>query len=569
MNKLISRIRNSKGFALGLVLIVAIAAALLLFAIVTRSMLNTRQAKHVLTMTREEAAADGDIHYALAMLQKRIKTYLPDRITNGFGGNYIKDTDLVTYNTTNPGLFWTQWMNDIDAVGGTPEYPNFSIVDSSVAAYNFTVGATTITVHLHYANDKTSGSGSSNYNDFILRYYYEVIVENAEKHMMAKSYFFDDASVDNCIQIHLWRSLSSYNLFTEWCTDPLGNPVYDGKSYSGQVYSRHRFYSDVSAKYAKTVHISNDALTDGGFAVGAGYYWHKTLGGAPGYKLVTSGGIDKLDTDHAALALPVNLTEANQRSISYYGKIGGALPATLTINEVYGATETIRLINGAVEISSTCIYVKGDAYIKIETLGDKTTTHYIIQSPPGTLKYTLIQNVRMAKDAHQVIFVDGSLRVEGDLALGSKTTIAAKDDIIICGPITYLSLGSTPPWPSTVLGLISWQGNILFAKNIPGAGLTYTLNVHAVLMAPTGGIGTEDYLNINAQNYWGIVEHQGCIIRYYCLPTLSSDYLHGWAFKSYFDEYLETQKAPPFFPANGNYKLYTDKLNLVDIYSTK
>src|SRR5262249_28085658 len=116
------------------------------------------------------------------------------------------------------------------------------------------------------------------------------------------------------------------------------------------------------------------------------------------------------------------------------------------------------------------------------------------------------------------------------------------------------------------LGLVSWDGNVLVTKDAP---VSTAINLHAVVMTPSGGFGAEGYNPFSA-NYTtnvGTIIHKGSLIRMYAIPTNDGATL-GWDLKSFYDPDLADKKAPPYFPGNGKYELRNESNSrVVDRYT--
>jgi hypothetical protein len=171
-----------------------------------------------------------------------------------------------------------------------------------------------------------------------------------------------------------------------------------------------------------------------------------------------------------------------------------------------------------------------------------------------------------------IIYVDGRLLIDGSIAETTKLSINSSADAIITNDLKYQS-GTVGP--NTVLGLVSWTGNILVSKDIaPPVGQSVkNLTLHGVMMAVNGAFGAQGYDDFATNypgGYKGTITHIGAFIRLWNLPTLSSDGTRGWGIQTAYDPYLAQSKAPPFFPGNGAYKMINQNLaDVAEIYLIK
>lgn len=554
--------------------IVLMMSALLFAAIGILLFGRMAQDKNKINKTLNLRASSVDFagpQNGLVYLAKRL-SYLPDRISIGLplqngGAKMISDSDIGNYINLSPASFWVDWMNGIKEGGEpVPTQPDFVLIDPNTVAFTVETSSFVINIKLISAFNlaPVENASSSGYNNVTLRYGYEISsqqktsIAGSTQTTLGKSLtissIFKTDSLDKLIQVHLVRELSRFNLFAISDTMPDGTILYDRTSYSGQIYLGQTFYVGGTPTFGDAVLIAKTASPS---------FLHQTLGSNFSFKKLNGAInapklVDPID-------MPTTSTQNNLKSITHKMDLGQN-PDALTSFGVYVGTSDA----GGDTVMST-IYVNGtdglDTIVKISQLNATVNQYQVIH---GATNLIIGQDVNVSQTF--VIFVEGKMYIEGTVAEGTKVTISATQDVIITNDLTYASgiVG-----PNTVIGLVSWTGNILVSNNIlppVGQGIK-NLVIHGVLMAVNGAIGAQgfdDFITNYPSGYVGTINHSGAIIRKWNLPTLSIDGTRGWGLQTVYDPHLTQSKAPPYFPANGYYKLIDQNLNaVVEVYTIK
>lgn len=557
------------GFILPLVVFSAAVLFIVVATIAYQTAAQSRQTVASLRASETESYGNEGIQHGLVFLNKRL-SYLPDRILNGMpdgagGVRYLSNTDVQNYVTT-PALFWVDMMNGIEENGEpVPTQPDFLLEDANNAAFALETASHTIIVRLvsafHIA--PIEAENTSGYNNVTLRYGYKII--STEKMSVAGSNEIGRTvtvessirpeHIDYLIQIHLVRELSRYNLFAENNTTSDGLVMYDRTTYGGRVYSRGTLYVTGAPRFNGDVEISNQASPA---------FYHKDTG--TDFIFRKSDGSLNPPRIIEPLSLPSTSDMGFLRDMCHKMSLGQN-PDALTNPGIYVGTSSV----GGVERVTT-VYVNGNdavpTQIRISLPVSGTNQFQIDRVGTGE---SLIVTHYVGEQRSFLIFVDGDLWIDGVMSEGTQLTVSARDDIKVTNNLVYES-GSVSA--QTVAGLVSWQGNILVAKDIPpDPGSTIkNLRIHGVLMAVNGAFGAEGFEDFpgNYMGYAGTINHIGAFIRKWNLPTLSADGTRGWGIVTAYDPYLAEAKAPPYFPANSRYKLVDERdSQVVDVYHKK
>lgn len=555
------RAKNKKGFVLPLVLFLSV---IMFIGVVFLSLHSRVTATNTINLNKQLASdsnTDAALQQGLAILTRRI-SYLPDRITNGIpdvsapgGKRLISNDNVSNYVNTSPCSFWVEWMNDIN--GET----NFALENPSTASFEVDTSSYHLKISLLSAVNPANAQAenTSGYNNVTLRYGYQITaIEKLSGRGKSQSIISSMRAEHQgeLIQVHLVRELSRYNLFAINNKTKSGTILYDRTSYTGRVYSKNTFYVSGTGtnepRYGDVVEISNVASPS---------YLHKD-GIAFTFKHPD-------DTPNPPVIVPpVDLPssiEMDSQKDLCHRMSSGQNPDALTTPGVYVGTSSI---NGVVK--NTSIYVNGGAdntsvLISIPSLG---VNRFTINSVAGGSR-VIDQDVTASPGF--VVFVDGKMSIEGKIAEGTKLTVNGRDNILITSDLNYESGVMSA---NTVLGLVSWTGDVLVARNIPPlpGHAVKELSLHGVIMTIDGAFGVEggDDFNANYSGYAGTIYHKGAFVRKWGLPTMSPDGSKGWGLVSEYDPYLKEAKAPPFFPGNGAYKLVDqNQSKVIDVYFRK
>jgi hypothetical protein len=564
--------RASQGFMLPLVLMISgllfAAIGAILFSITVQSRTHVHQQARL----QSEMNSDAGPQQGLLILSKRL-SYLPQRIESGVTTNdgevkLISETDMVNYAQNSPASFWIDWLNNIQENGAAvATQPDFVLVDSNTAAMALTTGNNRLTIKLIAAFNlgaPLQDPNSAGYNNTTLRYGYEITsqditplagstVTTAGKIVTIASVLKTDY-IDKLIQVHLVRELSRFNLFAINDTMADGTVLYDRTSYSGQVYLENTLYISGSPTYGDTVQISKRASP---------VFYHETLGTT--FAFVKPSGVANPYKVVDPISMPNTSSQDSMKLLTHRMNVGQN-PDALTVPNIYVGTSSVA---GTTVESSVYVNATDGVDVRVKISQPNSTTN-LYQITHGAQTRSVTQDINLLPAF--LLFADGRLLIEGTMAEGSKLTLNGANDVIITNDLKYAS-GAVGA--DTILGLVSWNGNILVSKSIappPGQSIK-NLTIHGVLMAVNGAFGAEGYENFATNypgGYVGTIYHTGAFIRKWNLPTLSNDGARGWGLQTTYDTYLAQSKAPPYFPGNGGYKLIDQNLcAVVEVYAIK
>lgn len=488
-------------------------------------------------LTGADYNAEAGANAALANLKWRIEQ-VQTRIENGLllpdgTTSYISSDNLNEYiDQHRHAKFITDWLN------GFPGEQDFTIVSPTApyASYNLNYvynSTNSCNVEVRIADfGKCYWEAGFGNNNAWLCYNYEIT--STGKYSSKSDARLNSSKIlhlagNKSIQFHLKRSLSKYNYFASsglfngnpvWIFAELSSPArFDGPVHTnGHLYIKGRpgftaavtagddifYYNNPPASPSGTVR-AKDAL---------GVYYD-----AP----VFSNGFSKV----TPVALPGTLAKEQQKSVA----TGGLDPA-FWANDVYQSTTT------------PAVYVKGNTSISVSSNSFNPNQVIYTFSPtvPGDFPIRTV-NVDITTQQQFLIYVDGEISgLSGILQKNAQVTIAADGNLILTNHLIYAGNETT-----TVIGLISWTGDVLVSKDHSG-----DINVNASIMAPQGGFGVEDLSGIG--DFRGNIYLYGGMIVDHPLPTLSLGGV-GYSFNSKYDQNLMDQKAPPYFPGNGRYAL--------------
>ncbi|MFH1260040.1 MAG: hypothetical protein ABII74_09610 [Elusimicrobiota bacterium] len=512
-------------------------------------------------ISKAEYNAEAGVNEALSNLKWRIKQ-LETRVSDGVllidgTTDYISPDQLSEYIDQDcPAKFFTDYLNNFS---GEPDFT----VSSPSAPYASYMLSNNTNLNDNWTTEirlnKTTEDGGCRWvsgfgnNDAWLVFKYEIITRGKslaggnEQDRLSSSKTVR-VTGKRLIKIHLKRTLSKYQYFTSsgsyngspvWLYAALATPP----RFNGPVYTNDYLYVKGNPGFsdkvssAKNIYYYNNppsspsATTRAAISPGVYYDNPSFTGSAPAF------------TANAPVeSLPSTLDKTQQILIA----TGGQTAYSAWDNGVYQSTTT------------PAVYIKGNADVTIQPitiLNPGDGVRYIFS--PGAGETFPAQTVDISVDDNQqfLVYVDGQISaISGILQENAQVTIAAENSIIFAGNLEYAG-----ELASTVLGLISWTGDVLVSKDYSG-----DITVYASIMAPQGGVGVEDLAG--ATSYKGNFSINGGMIVDHPLPTLTSTY-YGYSFSSIYDTALQNQKAPPYFPGNGKYELKDDTELVKDAYS--
>jgi len=555
-------VSQTGGALLPAFLILSVVAVIFVLGFSRFSLEKSRQTNTLIHSDKGKAFADAGVQLALARLDWRL-AQLPARLEDAPGMGALTDVEVDRYADPNDKGASLQLL--IRRLNGFDPalHPDFVDNNDGTASFIIDQPPHQVRVTLRDASDVGDAMTTGGINDVTLYYGYRIesLDTKSGRSTAVQSYAETPADLDETIQVHLSRSLSRYNLFAvnNVTPGPGGKPIYDRNSYRGPVYSEQEFFIAGDPRYDDKVMISRKARTSYTHVPDP---WH-------------DDDFRKADDSPANLALdvpdipmPSSVQEDEQKRVAWSGSPTGPMPNPAGPG-VTPAQKKVMYKNGQELTDEVAAYVKGDAEIVIENTQQTNKFHITVDG----VKSVIEQDVAARRAPYFFIYVDGKTRVRGELSQGNRVTVAAKDDVVINGDILY---ADTFPNEDTVMGLISWNGHVLIAKDFDPDSQN---KVYAVIMAPKGGFGAEGHEN-NFADYprdsygnglKGTIYHTGSIIRGYSIPTFAFDAAAqtswGWNLETQYDGDLANKKTPPYFPASGPYQLMELKNALVkDFY---
>ncbi len=512
--------------------------------------LNRTQLFHNLKLEKVANAdynAESAANAALASLKWRIDQ-LNNRLPNGIvladgTTQYISVEQLSNYIDQKHYVeFFTDWLNDFDG------HPDFKVASSTdpYSAYSLSevinsTNSWTAEVRLIPVPNTSQDKGcrwETGYadNSAYLVFNYEIL--STGKLSSYDSNLTSEKGLRLAgrepVEVHLKRTLSKYNYFASTGSYN-GNPVWfrsaaaDPCMFNGPVHTNDFLYLRRNPGFADSVSSAKGP-----------YYFNNGLinpvsGTAQKIDPITGKFYDIPVFNKGLTIVPaVSLTNTLGKDQQKYIAAGG-IDLSSDVNGVYKSTTT------------PAVYVKGGCSIEIEkSKSDPGKVIYVISpTNKGDFSEKTIEQV-IASQPQFLIYVDGVISgLAGELEKGARITIAAELNIILSGDLLYDNDDDTKA--KTVIGLISWENDILISKDVED-----NITVNASIMATKGGFGVEDLESITG--FRGEINLNGGLIIDHPMPTLR-DGKDGFGFKTTYDTYLKDIKAPPYFPGNGRYEL--------------
>jgi hypothetical protein len=193
----------------------------------------------------------------------------------------------------------------------------------------------------------------------------------------------------------------------------------------------------------------------------------------------------------------------------------------------------------------------GTNQTSVETVGTGTVTYNGVPDGASNSGIVIYSND---------IITSFSGTVEGN----SKVTVSSEKDIVITNNVKYQNytpdnlatpanelsaINSTTGLPYTnVLGIISWGGNVRISNNAPS-----NINVHGIVMAPTGVFTVDNYDTIGDRGIANILG--GVITNYYGAFGTFGGWrgATGYGRNFVYDSRMLEGRTPPYFPYISNF----------------
>ncbi len=235
------------------------------------------------------------------------------------------------------------------------------------------------------------------------------------------------------------------------------------------------------------------------------------------------------------------------------------------------------------------VYVKGDASITMSVDGsdravytivqgaqtrtitiDRTNNQTLYNTGSSTTTYTGVPDG--VSNVGTIIYVNGNITsFSGTVQKDTQVTVAASDDVVIQNNVRYANYtaGSGTPGaagyiaPSAsgttnLLGILSWNGDVRVGSSAPN-----NVDIHATIMAKSGVLQVDNYGSGSPR---GTATVLGGVIsdNYGAFGTFggsSGSLLSGYGRNFVYDDRMETQYTPPYFPTMNTFIAFTNDIN--------
>jgi len=285
----------------------------------------------------------------------------------------------------------------------------------------------------------------------------------------------------------------------------------------------------------------------------------------------------------------------------------------INLESSYGQSAMLNEAKGGTSISDNGIYVPnsggsltGGIYVKgASTEGDNTVQMGVDVN--GDAQYTITQGattkiITVFKNQHRttvqtegggtdtyngipdgishlgtLIYVDGRIdSLKGTVQKDTEITVASQNDIIITDNVMYQEYNAGPPGPhptpnaddkTNLLGIVTWGGNVRIGTTAPNAAPN-DINIHGTILARNAnGIFTVDnYDSISPRGTVTLLG--GAITDFYGSFgqfNASGELLYGYGRNFVYDSRMGAGKSPPYFPSMRTFIAFTnditDKMN--------
>lgn len=369
---------------------------------------------------------------------------------------------------------------------------------------------------------------------------------------------------------------SRYALFTTKHTSPSGSLVWftDDTKFYGPVHTNGQFcfafnpgayFSDVVTQADQYARFYNNGWTkerdddhygttdvptfDAGFTRGI---TADSLGDSVSKEYVKNEALSTMsEPSSAGVYLPANTSSATETiagtligGIYVKGDAEIGLSVDSTDNAVYTIERRVSWY------TTTTTTVTVDRPGNITTVNDGSATSVYLGVPDG------------ASGDGTIIYVSGDIdSLSGTVQQDTDITITSEDDMFITGNILYEAYdldengNPTAEGYDNVLGLISWEGDVIIGTTAPN-----DLSIYAVIMAPNGVFTVYNYDRGTTR---GDVTLLGGVItdKYGAFGTFSSYGAQtGYGRNFVYDSRMKNM-APPYFPETSNLTISAPELD--------
>ena len=566
---------NEKGLALPLVFLIAVVfvpVAIGLVVFLKQETIVTRRGK---ISVQSEQLVEGAAARGLMGLKKRVKTDLAVNLSK-----IHYDNNQIAAYTTNPMDFIHDCLFDIgsatDVHFSTAPGVNTATLtfseDMETGSYSTTIIVSTTQAPTWDITGGGTGAPIAN-----LFFKYQVLAQSTSNDGNKISNMLIDSDSPNAVRSNgefeieiRKRNFAQYQYFANefednaWYTGGTAGigPIHynDEIQFWGHPASGNstRFTDEITSTSntacfwpsgGSAYHIDADFYDNGDEIVGAGDV-------RPTFDAGFVRGIDRID-------MPTDVEGVPQMVDQQRAALG--LNTTAVVPEcsdgVYVANDGAHTTGG--------IYIQGDVdnmTMSIEGGGDRAV--YTINHNNGTT-YTIDVDMQngytrfndgmggnedYTGTTNGVVFINsgGIDALSGTVQQDSQVTIAATETISITNNLQYADDPLTNPEAQNVLGVISWENDVLIAETAPS-----DIMIQAAVMAPQGTFQLENLLESDLRGdfyFLGskIVNKSGCFSSF---NSSTGEYVNGYTGGgSCYDQRFLKGVLPPKFPLTDVYR---------------
>lgn len=555
------KIKNEKGVALAISLLVVVVILILGSAFIIRSTSEKAMSDRERMLTQAFYVGDGGSHAGLSQLDTIINTDM-----------------LTTVNATNPQVLGNDaqsYVNAANSLGFLIKYAK----NGGTALFTLDMSGTKVT---NTGTETSLGSGSYQYNIIVTAkgnpitvstdkwdfpYYYNIQTTGTVNGVVRK------VSLNGDFTVRVQRdNFAKYALFTDHQTMPSGTTVWftNKTNFAGPLFTNDQFNfafnpsgtftGDVSQQNTKArfynqgnpvqIDANNNTpydvpIFDVGFTRGAAL-------------IVLSSSVQQQDLQNEAKG-----TDTSTGNGIYVPNNGSSLTGGIYVK---GDTT----VNLGVDGSDNAVYtVTQGTTTKTITVNIPSNQTTVVTSGGGTVTYSGLPNG--VDGLGTIIYVNGAINsLAGTVQRNTAMTVSSQSDIVITNHLKYENYtpgvgtpgtaGYIPPTAdgtTNLLGIVSWGGNVRISESAPG-----NIEIHGPVMARNGIFTADNYASRSPAGTATILG--GVITQFYgafgTFNGSTGQLVSGYGKNFVYDSRMIAGTAPPYFPTMKTFIAFTNDI---------
>ncbi len=555
------KIKNEKGVALAISLLVVVVLLILGSAFIIRSTSEKTMSDRERMLTQSFYVSDGGSHAGLSQLDTIINANM-----------------LATVNATNPQVLGNDalsYVNASDSLGFLIKYAK----NGGTALFTLDGTGTKAT----YAGTATSlGSGSYQFNIIVTAkgnpvtvvtdkwdfpYYYNIQTTGTVNGVVRK------VSLNGDFTVRVQKdNFAKYALFTDHQTMPSGSTVWftNKTNFAGPLFTNDQFNFALNPSGTFTGAVSQQNTKARFYNQGSPVQIDANTN--PPYDVpMFDAGYTRGD------ALIVLSSSVQQQDLQNEAKGTD----TSTGNGIYVPNDGTSLTGG--------IYVKGNAIVNlgvdgsdnaVYTITESGTTKTITVDIPNNQTTVAISSGGTVTYSGQpkgvdglgtIIYVNGAINsLGGTVQRNTAMTVSSQNDIVIKSHLKYSDYtpgvgtpgvaGYVPPnadGTTNLLGIVSWGGNVRIDDNAPT-----NIEIHGPVMARNGILTADNYATRSPSGTATVLG--GVITQFYgafgTFNGSTGQQVSGYGKNFVYDSRMAAGTAPPYFPTMKTFIAFTNDI---------